>query len=334
MRKKFLFYILSVFILAAISLPEAQAAKNSTESYKQYKARAEKEIRNILIKQVELSDKKDLEKLQSYYSDDYRNSDAFDKNTTFALVRDNFEIYPDLKISLKINNVDVNGKYAVADVLEYAKKNGLERDDIDYKGKLRAEARTLYFLENINGKWLITAEQSIYENNSVTFGEAEYADVKLITPIIVPAGSQYNAELKINNLPQSALVMGSISKSDAVYPIPQEEDDPDSYRVFEETSLERLFTANKDNIDEYISGTLGITRSKPLPNGDFKLYMSGVAFVMAKVNVIPENTKYIPEKNIVTVVNKQIKKEEKSQIEPDDILPNDDFVKESEKIDD
>lgn len=333
MRKIF-YFILSVLIISALTLPEAQAGKNSTESYKQYKARAEKDIRNILIKQVELSDKKDFEKLQTFYSEDYRNSDAFDKNTTFALVRDNFEIYPDLKISVKINNVDINGKYAVADVLEYAQKNGLERDDIESKGKLRAEARTLYYLENINGKWLITAEQSIYENNIVTFGEAEHADLKLIAPMIVPAGSQYNAEMKINNLPKSALVMGSISKSEAVYPVPQEEDNPDDYRVFEETSLERIFTANKDNIDEYISGTLGITRSKPLPNGDFKLYISGVAFIMTKVNVIPENTKYIPEKNIVTVVNKQIGKDENTQIEPDDILPNDDFVKESEKTDD
>ena len=332
--KKILYLILSVFILSALALPEAQAGKNSTESYKQYQARAEKDIKNLLIKQVELSEKKDFETLQSFYSDDYRNSDAFDKNTTFTLVRENYETYPGLKISIKVNSVDINGKYAVADVLEYAKKNGLERDDIEYKGKLRAEARTLYYLENINGKWLITAEKSIYEHNLVTFGETEYADIQLIAPLIVPAGNEYNTELKISNLPNSALVMGSISKSEAVYPIPQEEEDIDSYRVFEDTALERIFTANKDNIDEYISATLGITRSKPLPNGDFKLYMSGIAFVMTKVNIIPENTKYIPEKEFITRVNKQVKTEENFQIEPDDILPNDNFIKESEKIDD
>ena len=71
--KKIFYFILSVLIISTLSLPNALASKSSTETYKQYKARAEKDIRNLLIKQVELSDKKDLENLQSYYSFDYHN---------------------------------------------------------------------------------------------------------------------------------------------------------------------------------------------------------------------------------------------------------------------
>ena len=335
MKKVIYFILLSALSLSVVFAVNTEAqARSCTESYKQYTQRAEKDIKNLLMKQVELSNKNDIKALENFYAEDYRNSDAFDKTTTFALIKDNYKIYPDLKVSLKINNIEVNGKYAVADVYEYASKNNIKRDDIDYKGKLKAEGRTLYYLENRNGKWLITSEQSIYEKNSVTFGEADYADVKLITPMIVSAGEQYSAELKINNLPGTAVVMGSITTTPATYPIPEEDDTNDPYRVFEDTSLERIFFANRDNINEYVAGTLGITRSKPVPNGDIKLYMSGLAFLMTKVNVIPENTKYIPEKNIVEVVQRQLEDIEQDSIEPDDILPNDEFVKESAGVND
>ena len=330
MKKVIYFVLLSALSLSVnFALDIEVQARSCTETYKQYTQRAEKDIRNLLLKQVELSNKNNIKELENFYAEDYRNSDAFDKHTTFALIKDNYKIYPDLKVSAKINSVEVNGKYAVADVYEFASKNNIKRDDIEYKGKLKAEGRTLYYLENRNGKWLITSEQSIYEKNSVIFGEAEYADVKLITPMIVPAGEQYSAELKINNLPGTAVVMGSITNSLATYPIPEEDDSNDPYRIFEDTSLERIFFANKDNINEYVAGTLGITRSKPVPNGDVKLYMSGLAFVMTKISVIPENKNYIPEQNIVEVVNKQLEDVIQDSIEPDDILPNDNFVKES-----
>ena len=330
MKKVIYFILLSALSLSVVFVSDIEAqARNCTETYKQYTQRAEKDIRNLLMKQADLSNKNKIKELEDFYAEDYRNSDAFDKNTTFALIKDNYKMYPDLKVSLKVNNVEVNGKYAVADVYEFASKNNIQRDDIDYKGKLRAEGRTLYYLENRNGKWVITSEQSIYEKNSVTFGEADYADVKLVAPMIVPAGEQYSAELKINNLPGTAVVMGSITTTQATYPVPEGDDSNDPYRVFEDTSLERIFFANKDNIHEYVAGTLGITRSKPVPNGDIKLYMSGLAFLMTKVTVIPMNTKYIPEKNIVEVVNRQLEDVIQDSIEPDDILPNDDFIKES-----
>lgn len=323
--------ISSILLLTALTPAMGASSKNKCSADI---CKAEKEIRNVLNKQVELSDKRDLAGLRAFYSTDYRNSDAFDRDTTFALVKENFEIYPDLKISLKINNIDVQGKYAVANVTEYASKDDLKRDDIDYKGKLRAEAKTLYYLENINGKWLITSEHSLYEKNMITFGEAEYAGIELEIPMSVPAGKEYDAVLKINNLPQTAVVMGSITKSDAVYPIPEEDDTNDPYRIFEDTALERILIANRDNINEYVSGTIGITRSKPLPNGDYKLYLSGLAFVMGKVNVIPENTKYTPAKIVDEISEQQVENSENASVDPEDILPNDDYIKESESVDD
>ena len=75
-------------------------------------------------------------------------------------------------------------------------------------------------------------------------------------------------------------------QSPAVFPLQQ---DDEVFRVLEDLELERIFIANKKNINEYNIATIGITRGHPIPDGGVKLYMSGLAFMMTRVNVIPEN---------------------------------------------
>ena len=112
--------------------------------------------------------------------------------------------------------------------------------------------------------------------------------------MIVGAGESYSSTLSINNLPRQALVMGAITQSPAVFPLKEDEE---SYRVLEDVELERIFTANKDNINEYNIASIGITRGQPIPDGAVKLYMSGLAFMMTRVNVIPENKFFQPADN-------------------------------------
>ena len=84
--------------------------------------------------------------------------------------------------------------------------------------------------------------------------------------------------------------MGSITQTPATYPL--EEEEQENFRVIEDLSLERIFIANNQNTNEYNIASIGITRGQPIPNGNVKLYLSGLAFVMTRVNVIPENTLY------------------------------------------
>ncbi len=194
-------------------------------------------------------------------------------------------------MTTKINKLDVNGKYATVDVYEYAEAKNLKREELELTGNLEAFAHTIYYLEKFNNnKWLITAEQAIEENNSLIFGEAQYLDLKLSAPFLIPAGESYSSTISINNLPRQALVMGSITQSPAIFPLKEEDDD--SYRVLEDVELERIFIANKNNINEYNIASIALTRSQPRPTGGIKLYMSGLAFLMTRVNVIPENTQY------------------------------------------
>lgn len=289
--KKVLFLII---IGLALNVQTAQAGmistwKGNNQIRKELKV-TEKTIKNCFALQTLYSNNHDYEKLKEFYAENYRNSDAFDKNTTFQIIKENYELYPDLKMTTKINKLDINGKYATVDVYEYAEAKNLKREEIELTGNLEAFAHTIYFLENFNGKWLITAEHAIEENNSIIFGEAQYLDLKLTAPFVIPAGESYSSTLIMNNLPRQALVMGSITQSPAIFPLKEEDDD--SYRVFEDTELERMFIANKNNINEYNIASIAITRGQPRPTGGVKLYMSGLAFLMTRVNVIPENTQY------------------------------------------
>ncbi len=291
MKKKFL---LILIIGLALSIQTAHAGmvsewKENTAAKKELKL-TEKAIKNSFAQQTLYSNNHEYEKLKDFYSENYRNSDAFDKNTTFQIIKENYELYPDLKMTTKINNININGKYATIDVYEYAQASNLKREDVELTGDLEAFAHTIYYMENFNGKWLITAEQALEENNSIIFGEAKYLDFKLSAPLIIPAGESYTSKVEINNLPRQALLMGSITQSPAIFPLKEEDDD--AFRVLEDVELERIFIANKKNINEYNIASIAITRGQPRPNGGVKLYMSGLAFLMTRVNVIPENTHY------------------------------------------
>lgn len=285
--KKVLFLLI---IGLALSVQGAQANfvsdwKENAAVRKELKS-TEKEIKSLFALQTKYSNAHDYEKLKDFYAEKYRNSDAFDKNMTFKIIKENYELYPDLKMATKINMLDVNGNFATVDVYEYASAKDIQRDDLELKGNLEAFAHTVYYLEKIDGKWLITAEQAIEENNSIIFGEAQYLDLKLTAPMIIGAGESYSSTLEVNNLPRQALLMGAITQSPAIFPLKEEEE---AFRVLEDLTLERIFIANKKNINEYNIASIGITRGQPIPNGGVKLYMSGLAFMMTRVNVIPEN---------------------------------------------
>ena len=294
MMKKVILLFALIILLTTQSFEKAHAGiisdwKANKATEKELKL-TQKAIEKLFELQTLYTNTQKHDKLKQFYSEKYRNSDAFDKNTTFSIIKENYELYPNLTITMDINNINVNGNQATVDVFEYAIAKDIKREDIDLTGKLEAFAHTIYYLEKNNDEWLITAEQAIEENNSVAFGEAQYLDLKLTAPFIIGANEEYTSKLEINNLPRKALVMGSITQTPATYPL--EEEEQENFRVIEDLSLERIFIANNQNTNEYNIASIGITRGQPIPNGNVKLYLSGLAFVMTRVNVIPENTLY------------------------------------------
>lgn len=294
MMKKVILLFALIILFTAQSFEKAHAGIISewkaNKSIEKELRLTQKAIENLFELQTLYTNTQKHDKLKHFYSEKYRNSDAFDKNTTFSIIKENYELYPNLVVTLDINNINISGNYATVDVFEYAEAKDIKRDDVDLTGKLEAFAHTIYYLEKTDDNWLIIAEHALEENNSVVFGEAQYLDLKLTAPMIIGAGDEYTSKLEINNLPRKALVMGSITQTPATFPL--EDEEQENFRVIEDLSLERIFVANNQNTNEYNIASIGITRGQPIPNGNVKLYLSGLAFVMTRVNVIPENTLY------------------------------------------
>ena len=94
MKKIVLFLALGLIFNAATAAQagaiseKALLRKHKAEVKKELKIN-EKEIRKCFEEQLQLSNNKQYFKLKAYYSEEYRNSDAFDRNTTFKIIKDN-----------------------------------------------------------------------------------------------------------------------------------------------------------------------------------------------------------------------------------------------------
>lgn len=54
-------------------------------------------------------------------------------------------------------------------------------------------------------------------------------------------------------------------------------------------NLKEFLLQTKKNINEYATASIGIAKSEPYDENHSKVYMSGIAFLMSRVNVIPQN---------------------------------------------
>ena len=86
------------------------------------------------------------------------------------------------------------------------------------------------------------------------------------------------------------MVIASINKENIVYP--QTKSDDAFRKMPDDNILERVFLSNKNNVNEYAVASVGITRAENYSDNQIRVYMGGLAFIMTRINVVPEN-KYI-----------------------------------------
>ena len=108
----------------------------------------------------------------------------------------------------------------------------------------------------------------------------------LNTPKQIGANQDYTATLKVG-APKDCVVIASINKENIVYP--QTKSDDAFRRLAEDNTLERVFRSNSNNVNEYTVASIGITRAENYPQDQVRIYMGGLAFIMTRVNVVPEN---------------------------------------------
>mgnify|MGYP004673563135 FL=1 len=287
--KKISVLIISALLLANICPVQAgvlTAQRNRIEQNRIYKT-TYNDIKAIIDQQAVYTNKYDLDGLSKLYSENFVNSDGFNKEVYFKLIKETWDTYPDIIYKTQINNIEFSDNYATVTVNETAIATSTEKvGEISVIGELYSTSKCVYFLEKQGSKWLINSEKIINETSTLKYGDARYTKIELNAPKQIGANQDYTSTLKVK-APKDTLVIASINKENIIYP--QTKSNEAFRKLPEDNILERVFHSNSNNVNEYTVASIGITRAENYTNNQIRVYMGGLAFIMTRVNVIPEN---------------------------------------------
>ena len=292
MKRVILPLILSI---AFLSIPQASAEAGIISNYKA-RISQNREIKNtrndikeVFSKQDKFTNDHNIEGLSELYAENFVNNDGFGKKVYFDLIKKTWETYPSIIYETEIKEIKFNGDYATVFAYEKASATTLEQtENVQAYGELRSNANTIYHLKRIGDKWIIVSEQVLEEKSQLKYGDARFIKMELFAPSIISANSEYTAFLDLE-LADNENAVATIAHQEIIHPL---EDTDQAFRhLTEENELERVFVANNKNINEYATASIGIAKTERV-NNSVQVYLSGVAFLMTRVNVIPEN-KYI-----------------------------------------
>lgn len=288
--KRVLITLLGLTIISTCTLP-ANASFMSESRAKIQHAKIEKnnykDIESLFKRQDAFLTKYDIEGIKKLYGDNFINNDGYNKEVYFSLVKETWETYPDITYTTLIKNIRLSGNYATVETYETAvATTSTDEEVIDTVGELYSTSNCIYHLEKISGHWLITGEDVLDEYSTLKYGDARFVKMDFSSPEMVSAGNSYTAKLTVD-LPADRIVIASINQEKIVNPATKPEE---KYRRLpEEQVLERIFTANTDNLNEYNVASIGITQTEPVSAENVRVYMNGLAFIMRRVNVVPKN---------------------------------------------
>lgn len=293
--KKLSVLLISALLFCATTQQPSNAAgffatqKAKIEQNRVYKSTLN-DIKNVIEQQNVFANKYDAKGLSNLYADDFVNSDGFNKDIYFKLIEETWKTYPDISYTTEIKNIEFTDNYATVFVNEIAVATSKEEiGELTAIGELYSTSQCVYYLEKRGTKWLINSEKIIEETSTLKFGDARYTDIQLNAPKQIGADKEYTATLKVD-APKDSVVIASINKENIVYP--QSKSDDAFRKMPDDNILERVFKSNKDNVNEYAVASIGITRAENYTDDQIRVYMGGLAFIMTRVNIIPEN-KYI-----------------------------------------
>jgi len=245
------------------------------------------EVKRTLYSHQKYANGYNFEKLKSLYSEKFINADGLNKDLYLDLIKKTWASYPDIEYKMGIKNIEINGNMAVAQVSESAEATTNSKSGVvNEKGLLESISNGVYYLEKINNEWLITSDHIIFEKTFLRYGVAKSIQIDLTAPCQIPANTQYTSSLNIE-VPKDSIVIASIGRENITFPQTVAEE---IFRKLPEGGLlERVFVSNDKNINEYTVASFGITKAEINNGMEIKIYVTGLGFVMSRVNVIPKN---------------------------------------------
>lgn len=233
----------------------------------------------------------DIEKIKTFYNDNYKSADGFDLAKTIQMLEKTYEVYENIKYNTKITSISADDEWALVQVQDKTKANIYPIQDKklkeEKKGTLKSESIYNVYLKKEAGFWKIISEEILMEETSLKYGIANKLDMNLISPLKIKNGQEYDVALKIKK-PKDVVALASISSEEIVFPA---SDYQEKFRKIPEMGeLERVVRANNKNLNEYAVASIGLTKvSINEEQTKAKIEVLGMAYLMKRVNM--ENCK-------------------------------------------
>lgn len=289
--RKIILTLLFISLLLPFTTNSANALIVSDRSYRTEQRQINKEnireIKELFRLHTQYANTHDVKGLEPLYADNYINNDGFNKEVYFKSIKSTWESCQDLTYTTNILSININGDNASVNVEETA--NGTIKETIDsvpVSGEIHSISKSIYQLVKINNKWYISGETALTDESSLLYGDARFMNIEIQSPQQVGAGEDYTVTLKVD-ADKDTFIVGSIDHDPVVFPTKPPKSE---LRAMPQSQiLERIIRANTDNINEYAVASMAISKVKNKGESNFNIYMSGLACVMKRINVIPKN---------------------------------------------
>lgn len=299
--KKILLIIISILLITpnvfAKNAKEPFSFKNlSVRSIKGFHAQSSDTIavKKTLEDLNKYTNEKNIEEIKNIYDKNFYSGDSFDYESYIKMVEETFAVYSEIKYKSKIKNISVTDDWAIVQMSDKTTATLMNQDFDDPKGELEGYCDYTLYLRKYNDKWKIISDHVEYEETSLKYGEAKNYKMDFISPLIAEKGKSYDITLKMLP-PKGTFVVATLGKEEIIYP-PQKP--KDAFRKLPaEGILERVVVANTKGNNEYASASIGFTKLS-IEDDEImriKLKMSGMAFIMKRINIINEKPKEKPE---------------------------------------
>ncbi len=281
-----------LIILLALLISPATFAGSDFNLFKLYASNSDtREIKSLLRSQVKYANKTNFKKFIATYDESYVNADGFNLETYSNIVKDVWDTYDKVVYGVKIKDIDINDNGAKVEVTETSYANIPVSEKMD--GVLRGESESIYYLKKINGDWKVVSDEVVSESTSMLYGTAKDIDISLTAPLSVNAGEEYTATLEFTP-PENVIAIASIASDKVEYP--QKQAKEVFRKLPEDNILERLFISNKDNANEYIVASIGLTQAD-IEDLSIKFSLTGFGYKIIRVNVVPAASEDTNEEN-------------------------------------
>lgn len=266
--------LLSLILLLTFAQPSRAGFFNPTP---------EEQIERLLESQVRYANRTNFNKFIATYDKSYVNNDGFNIDVYSTLVKELWKTYDNIKYDIKINKINVIGDCATVDVTETSFADiSLSQA---YDGELKSNAESIYKLKKIDGKWKVVSDSVLDETTTMLYGQAKNLDIKLTVPEKITPNTEYTATLEFTP-PEDTIAIASLASDKVEYP---QKPAKEVFRALpEDNVLERFFTSNGDNSNEYVVASIGLTKSA-VCDLNLKVSLVGFGYTIKRVNVLRNN---------------------------------------------